>query len=133
MQNAIQEFFSPAVHAYSRADALRDGVLVDVSNTAREAGFRFPVAVTRAVWDQFVEVPQGVECQDEDGRLWDIVWMLAVATRRKIAGDRIDFHLYVRNHNRGRLTARDLVRLKAICGPGDDGGAVITIMLPEED
>jgi len=26
-----------------------------------------------------------------------------------------------------------LVTLKALCGPGDDGEPVITIMLPEED
>jgi hypothetical protein len=26
-----------------------------------------------------------------------------------------------------------LVRLKAVCGPGDRGEPVITIMLPEED
>jgi hypothetical protein len=36
------------IHRYTRADALRDGVLVDVSATAREAGFRWPVALTRA-------------------------------------------------------------------------------------
>ena len=28
------------IHAYTRADALGDGVLIDVSQTAREAGFR---------------------------------------------------------------------------------------------
>ena len=26
-----------------------------------------------------------------------------------------------------------LVRLKALCGPGDDGTPVVTIMMPEED
>jgi len=28
------------IYRYSRADALRDGVLIDVSDTAREAGIR---------------------------------------------------------------------------------------------
>jgi hypothetical protein len=32
----------------SRADAIRDGVLIDVSATAREAGFEYPVALTAA-------------------------------------------------------------------------------------
>ena len=32
------------IHRYSRADALRDGVLIDVSPTAREAGIRYPSA-----------------------------------------------------------------------------------------
>jgi hypothetical protein len=43
------------------------------------------------------------------------------------------FKLYVRNHNRERLTSRDLVTLKAVCGPGDTPEPVITIMLPDED
>jgi hypothetical protein len=37
------------IHRYTRAGALADGVLVDVSAVAREAGIRFPVALTRAV------------------------------------------------------------------------------------
>jgi hypothetical protein len=61
------------VHRYTRADALRDGVLIDVSPTAREAGIRYPVALTRAAWERCVAVPPGVACQDEAGRLWDVV------------------------------------------------------------
>jgi hypothetical protein len=38
------------IHSYTRTDALRDGVLIDVSAVAREAGIRYPVALTRAVW-----------------------------------------------------------------------------------
>ena len=44
--------------AYSRANALDDGVLVDVSTVAGEAGFKYPTAVTRAVWDRYVAVPE---------------------------------------------------------------------------
>ena len=74
------------IHAYSRAQAVEDGVLVDVSETAREAGITYAVAMTRAVWDSCVVVPTGadgspVPCQDEAGRLWDVVYMLAVAIR----------------------------------------------------
>jgi hypothetical protein len=47
------------IHRYSRDDALRDGVLSDVSATAREAGFRWPVALTRTVWERCVRVPPG--------------------------------------------------------------------------
>ena len=31
------------IHRYSRADAIRDGVLADVSATAKEAGIRLEV------------------------------------------------------------------------------------------
>ena len=36
------------VSAYSRAQAIEDGVLVDVSQTAKEAGIKYPTAVTHA-------------------------------------------------------------------------------------
>ncbi len=119
------------IYAYTRAQAIEDGELVDASETAREAGIRFPVAMTRTVWGKYVEVPEGVTCQDERGRLWDILWMLRCNARR--GGDTLFFKLYVRNHNRERLDRRDLVTLKAVCGPGDDAQPVITIMLPDED
>ena len=89
------------------------------------------MAITSTVWGKYVEVPEGVSCQDERGRLWDILWMLRCNARR--GGDTLFFKLYVRNHNRERLTSRDLVTLKAICGPGDTPEPVITIMLPDED
>jgi hypothetical protein len=118
------------IHAYTRAQAIADGVLVDVSATAREASIRFPVALTRAVWERCVAVPPGVVCQDEAGRLWDVLWMLALAARRG-AGVVVRFALHVRNDNRERTPPP--VRLKAVCGPGDQGEPVVTVMLPDED
>jgi hypothetical protein len=41
------------------------------------------------------------------------------------------FAVHVRNDNREGMPP--LVRLKALCGPGDHGEPVVTIMLPEED
>jgi hypothetical protein len=70
------------IHAYPRADALRDGELIDVSAPAREAGIRWPVALTRAAWVRCVTVPPGVACQDEAGRLWDVLWLPRVAIGR---------------------------------------------------
>ena len=37
------------ISCYTRKQAIEDGVLVDVSQTARECGFRHPVAVTARV------------------------------------------------------------------------------------
>jgi hypothetical protein len=121
---------SHLIHRYTRAHALADGELVDVSSVAREAGIRYPTALTRAVWERYVKVPPGVAGQDEPGRLWDIVWMLSLAIRRS-TGTLVAFALHVRDDNRERTPP--LVRLKAICGPGDQGEPVITVMLPEED
>jgi hypothetical protein len=45
------------IYRYSRADAIRDGVLIDMSAAAREAGIRYPVALTRGAWERCVAVP----------------------------------------------------------------------------
>ena len=120
------------VHRYTRAQAIEDGVLIGVSATAREAGIRYPVATTAAVWGRCVTVPPGVVCQDEAGRLWDVVWLLRCAVRGSSAGAReVCFGVHVRNDNRDRTPP--LVRLKAVCGPGDQGEPVITVMMPDED
>jgi hypothetical protein len=119
------------IHRYSRAEAIADGVLIDVSAVAREAGIRYPVALTRAAWERCVAVPPGVLCQDEAGRLWDVCWLLACAARRSGSGPGLRFGVHVRNDNRERTPP--LVRLKAVCGPGDGGEPVVTVMLPEED
>lgn len=120
------------VYAYTRKDALADGFQVDVSATAREAGFKFPVFMNRTVWDAYVRVPEGVQAQDESGRLWDILWMLRVAALQT-SGPELMFRLHVRNDNRDRTPP--LVKLKALCGPLDidDPQPAITIVLCHED
>jgi hypothetical protein len=120
------------LYAYTRKDALNDGVQIDVSETAREAGLKFPVYLTRPVWENYVRVPDGVRCQDEKGRLWDILWMLRCAARRT-SGPEMRFRLHVRNDNRDRTPP--LVTLKAVCGPRDinDPSPSITILMPDED
>ena len=120
------------VYAYTRAQAVADGVQVDVTTTAREAGITFPTFITRAAFDAYVTVPPNVTGQDEAGRLWDVVWMTRFAIlRRHGHTDRLPVALYVRNDNR----AAKLVKLVATCGPLDinDPQPAITIMMPDED
>jgi len=45
------------VYAYTRAQAVADGVQVEVTKVAAEAGIRLPVFLTRTVYDAFVTVP----------------------------------------------------------------------------
>lgn len=124
--------FGPVVYSYTRKQALADGVQVEVSKTAQEAGIRFPMFLTRTVWDAYVTVPPGVTAQDEAGRLWDLVWMTRFAILRARPGvDRIPVALYVRNDNR----RAKLVKLIATCGPRDidDPAPAITVMMVDED
>ncbi len=119
------------IFAYTRAQAIEDGLLVDVTATAKEAGFKAPVALTRRLWEEIVVPdPRARELgQDENGRLWDVLNVLrCTATAR---GDTNEIHFRVLFVMKARQ--RRLVTLKALCGPGDQGELVITLMLPEED
>jgi len=130
--NRSDSIFGEVIYSYSRAQAIDDGVLVDVSEVAREAGITFPTAMTRSVYEKYVVIPPGVQCQDESGRLWDVVFMLSMALRaNRKATDTIRYQLHVRNDNRDRTPP--LVTLKGVCGPGDNAEPCVTIMLPEED
>ena len=87
--------------------------------------------LTVPAWTKCVAVPAGVACQDEAGRLWDVLFLLRLAIGRGSGGAEVRFVVHVRNDNRDRTPP--LVRLKAICGPDDDGSPCITVLLPEED
>lgn len=124
--------FGEVIYAYTRKQALADGFQVDVSSVAKEAGFRVPVFMTSTVFGSYVRVPEGVRCQDEAGRLWDILWMLHCAVKgTKAQQDRLSFQLYVRNDNRNPK----LVTLLSVCSALDidDPAPSITIMMPDED
>ena len=136
-QTAAGAVLGSAISTYTRAQGIEDGILVDVSDTAREAGFRVPVALSRTVWDRLVALPEGYKgFQDESGRLWDVVWMARHYARRASGGDRVRMCVLVRDI---RKDLRDSNRpprkhfpIVAI-GAGDSGEAVITIMFPEDD
>jgi hypothetical protein len=130
--NNNQSPFGEVIYSYTRAQAVADGFQIEVTKTAQEAGIRFPVFLTRTVFDAFVTVPEGVTGQDEAGRLWDIVWMLRFAVRKSQHGQtRLPFALYVRNDNHKPR----LIKLIATCGALDidDPQPAITVMLPDED
>jgi hypothetical protein len=123
------------IASYTRAQAIEDGQLVDVTAAARGVGIQCTVALTRAAHATYVAVPAGVQCQDEAGRLHDVLWMLRWAILRGVPADQqgttLLFKLHVRNDNRAG-TPR-LVQLKAVIGPDDHGSGCLTILLPEED
>jgi hypothetical protein len=127
-EQIMKEEQTNIVFAYSRAQAIADGVLIDAGEMAKEAGFRYSVALTAAAWQLCVAVPKACPWQDERGRLWDVLNVLRVSSRNKSSSG-IEFSLLVQNDD----TGPKLVTLQALCGPGDDLEPVITVMLPDED
>ena len=117
------------IYAYTRRQAIKDGVLVDVTALAKEAGFKYHSAMTHAAWTKYVQVPEACPWQDHEGRLWDVLWMLHVAIKRTPESNPIYFSVMVQNEPG---PAKE-VKLKAVCGPDDSGQPCVTIMLPNED
>jgi hypothetical protein len=120
------------ISLYTRADAIADGVLVDVSDMVKEAGFRWPVAVTRAVWDDIVTPTQRdvEEGQSEKGRLWDILSMARLAARAN-KDDRaaVLFRVLVLHDRKHRTITLKL----ALSFESPEGGPCLTILMPDED
>ena len=129
--------FGPVISVYTRARAIGDGILVDVSDTAREAGFSIPVALTRTVWERLVALPKGyLGFQNEGGRLWDVLWMAHYYALRASGSDRVKMCVLVRDI---RKDLRDSNRpprrhfpIVAI-GAGDAEEPVVTIMFAEDN
>lgn len=132
----LEQIFGEAIYRYTRAQALVDGVLVDITETARQAGFRVPVAMTAAAWGKAVAWSEADSerqtLQDEKGRLWDVVWMGYMAARRAKCSCRVPFQLYAVPRG-GSATDLKLMTLHMVIGPGDEGEPVITIMNTDED
>ena len=150
MKDQGSDFWGAPIFSYSRAQAIADGVLVDLTSATddqgqqlcQQAGFKVPVAITRAAWAKTIEAggtwkrdgeAEVLELhggQSLTGRLWDMLWMLAVAARQEGNCDRLHFQLLLDVNGDGH---HETVRLWALCGPGDDAEPVITIMLQGED
>lgn len=124
------------IYRYTRKQAIEDGVLVDLTNWASETGFRIPVACTQAVWSDHIEPPEGTldAGQSERGRAHDVLWMLYLAIKRSAPGalpgeSELRFEVIFLNEK----LEHETVALKAVCGPGDEGEPVLTLMLTHED
>lgn len=120
---------SDYIDVYSRRQAIADGVLRDVTATAKEMGFIYPVALTAAAWADCVAVPEGCESQDEAGRLWDVLWMLRVVLQDRNVPNPVGFRVNVLAAPNRRRT----VHLTAVCSGGDKAEPTITVMLTHDE
>ena len=135
------------VSTYSTKQAVDDGFLVKIgSEASKEAGIKFPVYLTCAAWDKYVEVPKGMEqLQNVSGRLWDVLYMFAFHARN-VSFNFLQFDFISFMPDEGNWEANEkletpenrlnrLVTLKAVIQAQDfdDPSPAIFIMKPNED
>lgn len=136
---SLSHFFEETnmIATYTRREAIADGVLVDVSSLAKEAGFTVPVAVTSSVWEQYIvwseQDTERQVFQNTKGRLWDILFMLRLAIQGRGTHANVIFYKLRIVPKNGKTLKPKLTRLKAVMGPGDLSEPVVTVMLPHED
>ena len=138
MAEAI-DLFGPIISCYTRANAIEDGILIEVPKEfSKEAGITFPVGYTIGL-SEYVEPDEIAEMpgQSRDGRLWDLLYMFRTAVKAsKTSSDRLNykviFQMRKQIHNK-KITVPETITVYAVCGPGDHGEPVITLMLPGED
>lgn len=129
------DYFGPPIHTYTRAQAIEDGSLVDVTKTAREAGFTLNTCVTTGVWGLIVPA-EGFAREtgvSTEGRLWDVLWMASLAARRKRNAGASEVRFEVILPQSKHDAANHTCEFKLHIGPGDQGEPVLTVMLPNED
>lgn len=135
------------ISSYTTKQTLADGVLVPVdSQISEEAGIVYPVLMTGTVWNRYIQKPDGMDHQDLDGRLWDLLFMFAVLAGKSKGGALLFFKVlfqlpadmsWMDNEKRELQSEPEtrLVTLKAVVSAHDidNPAPAIFIMLPGED
>ena len=79
------------ISRYSREQAIRDGVLIDVTIQAGETGIRVPTVITEHLHRVLTEIPATSQGQDWRGRLHDVLWMTFLKLKSMYESKEDDF------------------------------------------
>jgi len=126
---SMTELFGEVISRYTRAQAIEDGFLADISPLAKEYGIIYPVAISNGI-TALVEDAVNKGGKDFNGVVWDILTMLKWAIKNAGNTSRLDFSVRIWNKHTGK---DKVIFMYAVCGAGDALEPVITIMLPNED
>ena len=122
--------FGEPISVYTRAQAIEDGTLVDLSKVAPDVcaqHYKVSVACTAAVWGVIDRAVKNPRClNDVNGVVHDVLWMSKVCAQVVDTSTRL-FKVIIRGAGR-----KSSYVFKAVVGPGDSGECVLTISEPDE-
>lgn len=127
--------FGEMIYSYTREQAIQDGVLIPVNDQiCREAGIRIPVCVTDHLWSLIEpENLKKMPSQSTEGRLWDLLWLFTISAKQNRGSSRLTYPCRFMIKRNGCPEKIEEFTIVAVCGPGDSGEPVLTLMLPEDD
>jgi len=110
--------------------ALASGALIDVTPTAKELGFSFPVTVTKPLWEVGIAPSQTLTKEEQSGRLRDVLmaFRLRLATQQTIS-PLIDFPALLAFPP---SNVPQPIPLFALIQPDEQNRAMVTLLLPNE-
>jgi hypothetical protein len=127
--NSMEDVFGPVIYKYTRAQAIEDGALVDLSQiTVCKEHYKYPIAVTSEVWGIIDRAVRNKKhCNDYNGVLHDVLFMSRTYNKKIDESTRL---FKVKITGAGR---QSVFEFKMVCGPNDDMTPCMTIMMPYED
>jgi hypothetical protein len=127
--------FGTVMHSNTRAQALADGILIDVTETGKDVGFKLSVAITEALQNRLTTTKaEAATGQDYGNRLWNVLWVAAFTIKLANRGsDTVTFTVVQQEIDAKSGQPQNVeLRLRAVCGQGDEDELVVTIGCPKD-
>ncbi len=120
------------IYSYTREQAIEDGVLVDLTKEAQEAGFKIPVAMSAGLYHEYVKPSEALEAEGQSfqGRLHDVFMMLRFSAGNRWNGSRVEFEVLFQV---GEGPSFKKVGCVAAVEGDSNGNPCLTIFRPEDD
>jgi hypothetical protein len=123
---SLHELFGDLIYSYTRKQAIADGILIDVTSMfpSDTRLFKYPVAITREIWNL-------IEGKNAGVWVWDICWMCT----KFVVSSPDESTIITKCHLPSAPGSEEdeCYDLKAVCHPGDNLEPVITIMFIDQD
>lgn len=128
MDSFLTEFFGSPIHSYSRSQAIKDGVLRDVTDLAREYGILLPTAIAHNAWNEAVAWPDATTASEyEPERARTVLAHAASALReaKRLGLEGLQEFSFLPVPEKETDGSRVLLGIEV--GPGDAAEPVLTI------
>ncbi|WP_243374596.1 DUF6573 family protein [Geotalea sp. SG265] len=135
------DFWGEPISVFTRKEAIEDGSLRDLSvmfpDLCRQV-YKFPLACTAAVWNLIERAVHNKEYHnDYKGVVWDLLYMSQRVIVERINEAEHIFEVIIQGAGHSSALvgnpAEHRYRFRILCGAGDSGEGVLTILLPNED
>jgi hypothetical protein len=81
----LTEIFGAPISIYTRAQAIEDGMLVQLPADVRTP-FKYPVAITSSLWAEIVRGAGKKDAHTRNARIWDVCFMAVMASKFDASG-----------------------------------------------